>query len=204
MLERYKEWVRRNAGLLSLFETGASTVCCTALAMGMQLHYVGPRGPYAREPLASHLHAFRSTRAAAIRPVAQCPFGAGLSSLTWVLPERFAEGELSIEALHTALGLLSGFHDSIVSVPPGTPAPPGADLALALYSLEQVQASWSWQLYATLLSDLCYCCRGPTALSGFAWAHRQHCRLPCGPRLHGCRPAAICRGVVVDGECQPA
>jgi hypothetical protein len=66
-----------------------------------------------------------------------------LSSLTWVLPDRFAEGELSIEALHTALGLLSGFHDSIVSVAPGGAAPPGAELALALSTLEQVQVRGS-------------------------------------------------------------
>ncbi|KAL4421321.1 hypothetical protein ABPG75_010612 [Micractinium tetrahymenae] len=83
-MERYAAWVRRNAGLLSLFETG-------------------------------------------------------LSSVTWLLPERFSEGELSIEALHTALGLLSSFHDSIVSAPLGAPAPPGVDLALALSTLEQVQ-----------------------------------------------------------------
>lgn len=83
-MERYKAFVRRNAGLLSLFETG-------------------------------------------------------LSSLTWVLPERFEGGELSIEALHTALGLMSGFHDSIVSTPPGGVPPPGADLTLALSTLEQVQ-----------------------------------------------------------------
>lgn len=63
----------------------------------------------------------------------------GLSSLTWLLPERFNEGELSIEALHTALGLLSSFHDSIVSTPSGAPPPAGADLALALSTLEQVQ-----------------------------------------------------------------
>ncbi|KAL4424562.1 hypothetical protein ABPG77_009146 [Micractinium sp. CCAP 211/92] len=83
-MEGYAAWVRRNAGLLSLFETG-------------------------------------------------------LSSITWLLPERFSEGEISIEALHTALGLLSSFHDSIVSAPPGAPAPPGVDLALALFTLEQVQ-----------------------------------------------------------------
>jgi peroxin-16 len=84
MLERYKDWVRRNAGLLSLFETG-------------------------------------------------------LSSLTWLLPDRFAEGELTIEALHTALGLLSSFHDSIASSPPGAPPMPGGDLLLALSTLEQIQ-----------------------------------------------------------------
>ena len=77
-------------------------------------------------------------------PAAHCrrpppPSPAGLSSLTWLLPERFSEGELSIEALHTALGLLASFHDSIVSSAPGAPPPPGADLALALSTLEQVQ-----------------------------------------------------------------
>lgn len=57
-----------------------------------------------------------------------------------MLPERFEEGELGIEAVHTALGLISSFHDSIVSTPPGVPLSPGADLALALSTLEQVQA----------------------------------------------------------------
>ena len=64
---------------------------------------------------------------------------AGLSSLTWLLPDRFAEGELTIEALHTALGLLSSFHDSIASSPPGAPPLPGGDLLLALSTLEQIQ-----------------------------------------------------------------
>lgn len=77
------------------------------------------------------------------RPTLLCALApsAGLSSLTWLLPERFSEGELSIEALHTALGLLSGLHDTIVSSSPGAPPPPGATLALALSTLEQVQAS---------------------------------------------------------------
>lgn len=71
--------------------------------------------------------------------VTRLPRLAGLSSVTWLLPERFSEGELSIEALHTALGLLSSFHDSIVSAAPGGPSSPGVDLALALSTLEQVQ-----------------------------------------------------------------
>ena len=69
------------------------------------------------------------------------PSAAGLSSLTWLLPDRFAEGELTIEALHTALGLLSSFHDSIASSPPGAPPLPGGDLLLALSTLEQIQVS---------------------------------------------------------------
>lgn len=115
-MERYKDFVRRNAGLVSLFETGARSWprlrCSPASPAGLLL----PLGP-------------RSRRLTA----------AGLSSLTWLLPERFAEGELGIEALHTALGLLSTFHDSIAGGAPGAPPPSGADLAFALSALEQAQ-----------------------------------------------------------------
>lgn len=41
----------------------------------------------------------------------------GLSSLTWLLPDRFSESELSIEALHSFIGLLSLYHDSILREP---------------------------------------------------------------------------------------
>lgn len=90
---------------------------------------------------------------------------AGLSSLTWLLPDRFAEGELTIEALHTALGLLSSFHDSIASSPPGAPPLPGGDLLLALSTLEQIQVSSCSAHWAGMLS---------------AWMRR--CAPPCPPQ----------------------
>lgn len=73
-----------------------------------------------------------------------------------MLPERFEGGELSIEALHTALGLVSTFHDSIVSTPAGAPLPPGANLALALSTLEQVQVDFVF-VYG-VQGERLYCC----------------------------------------------
>ncbi|KAA6425762.1 MAG: peroxisome biogenesis 16-like [Trebouxia sp. A1-2] len=40
-----------------------------------------------------------------------------LSSLTWLLPDRFSESELSLEALNSFLGLLSLCHESILQEP---------------------------------------------------------------------------------------
>ena len=39
----------------------------------------------------------------------------GLSSLTWLLPDRFSDSELNLEALNSLLGLL--FHESILQEP---------------------------------------------------------------------------------------
>ena len=41
-----------------------------------------------------------------------------LSNLTWLLPDRFADSELTVEGFHALLGLLSLYHDSIISTPP--------------------------------------------------------------------------------------
>lgn len=41
----------------------------------------------------------------------------GLSSLTWLLPDRFSESELSLEALNSFVGLLSLCHESILQEP---------------------------------------------------------------------------------------
>ena len=65
------------------------------------------------------------------------PPRAGTSSLTWVLPDRFSESELSLEAIHTVINLLSAFHDSIINEE-GT-APGGSGLLLLLSALQQVQ-----------------------------------------------------------------
>ena len=42
----------------------------------------------------------------------------GLSSLTWLLPDRFADSELRLEALNSFLGLLALYHESILQEPP--------------------------------------------------------------------------------------
>ena len=40
-----------------------------------------------------------------------------LSSLTWLLPDRFSGSELNLEALNSLLGLLGLFHESILQEP---------------------------------------------------------------------------------------
>lgn len=40
-----------------------------------------------------------------------------LSSLTWLLPDRFSDSELNLEALNSLLGLLGLFHESILQEP---------------------------------------------------------------------------------------
>ena len=41
-----------------------------------------------------------------------------LSNLTWLLPDRFTDSELRVEGFHALLGLLSMYHESIISSPP--------------------------------------------------------------------------------------
>ncbi len=38
-----------------------------------------------------------------------------LSSVIWLLPDRFSESEVSFEGLHSAIGLISLFHESILA-----------------------------------------------------------------------------------------
>lgn len=59
-----------------------------------------------------------------------------MSSLTWLLPDRFADGELTYEAIHTGIGLVSTLHESILS---GSGETEGGDLLLALGVLQQLQ-----------------------------------------------------------------
>ena len=40
-----------------------------------------------------------------------------LSSLTWLLPDRFSDSELRLEALNSLLGLLALYHESILQEP---------------------------------------------------------------------------------------
>ena len=60
------------------------------------------------------------------------------SSATWLLPDRFAEGEAGLEAAHAALGLLSVYHEALLA--PDAPHGCGAPrLPLALAALQQVR-----------------------------------------------------------------
>jgi hypothetical protein len=64
---------------------------------------------------------------------------AGLSNLTWVLPDRFGDNELALEGLHTGVNLLSALHSSLVD-DLGPAAPRGAgELTFALAALQQVE-----------------------------------------------------------------
>ncbi|KAK9812042.1 hypothetical protein WJX73_000692 [Symbiochloris irregularis] len=47
----------------------------------------------------------------------------GLSNLTWLLPDRFNNSELTIEGVHALLGLLSLYHESIISESPSALTP---------------------------------------------------------------------------------
>ena len=45
----------------------------------------------------------------------------GLSNLTWLLPDRFADSELLLEAVNAALGVLGLCHERIQATGPGKP-----------------------------------------------------------------------------------
>lgn len=66
-----------------------------------------------------------------------------LSSLTWLVPDRFADSELTLEALNSVLGLLSMYHGRILGGPDssdgGAPHPPGLPWPLWLGALHQVR-----------------------------------------------------------------
>lgn len=64
---------------------------------------------------------------------------AGLSSVTWLLPDRFSDSELVLEGIHTAVNLLSTFHDSIINEGPGIAEAGGVDLVFLLGALQQVR-----------------------------------------------------------------
>lgn len=56
--------------------------------------------------------------------------------MTWLLPDRFSESEVSYEALHTAIGLVSTLNESLLS---GSHEQEGGSLLLGLSVLQQVQ-----------------------------------------------------------------
>lgn len=73
-------------------------------------------------------------------------FEGALSSLTWLLPDRFSDSELFLEALHSLLGFSSLFHDRILSTEEN--APPAQQLPWPFWiaALQQViSLFWSTQ-----------------------------------------------------------
>lgn len=55
-----------------------------------------------------------------------------------MLPDRFADSELYLEVVHTAVNVAASFHDSIIHQADGQLLP-GSDLALLLGALEQAR-----------------------------------------------------------------
>lgn len=77
-----------------------------------------------------------------------------LSSITWLLPDRFDGNELILESIHTASNLLSVFHESIISDLDKT-GPRGAqELTLAINALQQVEVLVElYSLYSRNISN---------------------------------------------------
>ncbi|GAB4813584.1 hypothetical protein N2152v2_000630 [Parachlorella kessleri] len=53
--------------------------------------------------------------------------------------DRFSESEIALEAIHTAINLVSTFHDSIINECPGEGGAKGTELVFLLGALQQVQ-----------------------------------------------------------------
>lgn len=62
------------------------------------------------------------------------------SSITWLLPDRFSDSELSLEAVNSALGLISVIHSSMLLDPNPSRDTAGQQLSWALVALQQVEA----------------------------------------------------------------
>ena len=62
----------------------------------------------------------------------------GLSSLTWLLPDRFSNSELRLEAINSVLGLLSLVHESILEEEPPAMSKQQTPLSFWLGVLKQV------------------------------------------------------------------
>lgn len=62
-----------------------------------------------------------------------------LSSITWLLPDRFDGNELLLESIHTASNLLSIFHESIINETNKYAPHSSQGLNLAINALQQVE-----------------------------------------------------------------
>ena len=67
----------------------------------------------------------------------------GLSSLTWLLPDRFSDSELRLEAINSVLGLLSLVHESILEEEPQALGKQQKPLSFWLGVLKQVSSTLS-------------------------------------------------------------
>lgn len=69
--------------------------------------------------------------------------------MTWILPDRFNDNELSLEAIHTAINLLSAFHDSITQELDDAAPALASELSFALTALQQIEVLVElWGSYA--------------------------------------------------------
>ena len=67
-----------------------------------------------------------------------------LCNLTWLLPDRFSDSDLAVEGFHALLGLLSLYHESILSSPP-VPVPKSQQPVPWIFwlgAIQQVTACW--------------------------------------------------------------
>lgn len=99
------------------------------------------------------------------------PF-AGASSLTWVLPDRFSDQEITLEAIHAAINLISAFHDTIINEPPAG-APSGAmELTFALAALQQAQVLVElWAIWAAQKGSISNRYDPLIAIEGFKYVY---------------------------------
>lgn len=66
-------------------------------------------------------------------------FETSLSSITWLLPDRFDGNELLLEGIHTASNLLSVFHEYIINELDKAGPRGSQELTLAISALQQVE-----------------------------------------------------------------
>ena len=100
----------------------------------MLLHCLSPHWP-GRMSLLSRYKTWVRANSSSISAVE-----GGLSGLTWLLPDRFSESELALEAFNSLLGFLSLYHESILSSPAAGQALPQLPWTFWLAALQQVRS----------------------------------------------------------------